>query len=414
MSALLDVLQKRRAPSPAPTNSDELVAARDPVPAVPQAAEGALPELQLAPETAAAADEEPAMPPGIQAAAPQPEPPAAPVGSGPGTRRWSDPAVVPAETIPVAESPSSAKASVAPAAQSEWRARMPLILTVVSAIVAATLWLGYQMVGSSDSSFAGDPALMAAVEEPVAEPAASDAEPAAPTATATRKRRPVVAEPAWYDVPALPEEPMTTATPVITITRGSNSDPLFEKVNAAYAALTSNDNASAEALYREVLATDAASVDALLGLGALAVRGGRFDEARGHYQRVQQLDPRNSTALAGLTALPGASEQTGATSRLKNLLRDQPSSAPLHFALGLQHAAAGDWPDAQLSFFEAVRHAPTNADYAFNLAVSLDRLGQSQPAVSYYQRALDLAVGGHQFDMDEVSARIATLGAAQG
>ena len=32
-----------------------------------------------------------------------------------------------------------------------------------------------------------------------------------------------------------------------------------------------------------------------------------------------------------------------------------------------------------------------NADYAFNLAISLDQLHQKKPALEYYQRALALA-----------------------
>ena len=35
--------------------------------------------------------------------------------------------------------------------------------------------------------------------------------------------------------------------------------------------------------------------------------------------------------------------------------------------------------------------APQHPDYAFNLAVALEHLGQIQPALDYYRRALSLA-----------------------
>ena len=53
---------------------------------------------------------------------------------------------------------------------------------------------------------------------------------------------------------------------------------------------------------------------------------------------------------------------------------------------------------------------PENADYAYNLAVSLDQIRQRKPALEYYQRALDLARDRQaMFDRNQVSARVAEL-----
>ena len=81
----------------------------------------------------------------------------------------------------------------------------------------------------------------------------------------------------------------------------------------------------------------------------------------------------------------------------------------MHFALGLQYVTQGRWPDAQAAFFEALRNEPTNADYAYNLAVSLDRLGQAQSAATYYQRALDLATASALFSPEAAKQRLASL-----
>jgi tetratricopeptide (TPR) repeat protein len=199
------------------------------------------------------------------------------------------------------------------------------------------------------------------------------------------------------------------AKPSIQITRGSTEDPLFATLRDAYAALQAGDDRRAESLYREAFAVDPTSVDALLGLASLAVRSGRIAEGLALFRQVQRLDPRNATATASLTLLAGAAGQTSNESQLKLLLREQPASASLHFALGLLYVADQRWPDAQTAFFEAVRNDPTNADYAFNLAVSLDRLGQGPQAASYYQRALDLATGGQRFDSEAARRRLAEL-----
>ena len=47
--------------------------------------------------------------------------------------------------------------------------------------------------------------------------------------------------------------------------------------------------------------------------------------------------------------------------------------------------------DAQQAYFNAYTHESGNADYVYNLAVSLDHLGQRRAAMDYYQKALSLA-----------------------
>ena len=55
-----------------------------------------------------------------------------------------------------------------------------------------------------------------------------------------------------------------------------------------------------------------------------------------------------------------------------------------------------------------------NADYAYNLAVSLDQLDQGKQAITYYRKALDLAkVHGARFRSSDINTRLAELGQAQ-
>jgi tetratricopeptide (TPR) repeat protein len=153
----------------------------------------------------------------------------------------------------------------------------------------------------------------------------------------------------------------------------------------------------------------------MLGLAAIALRTGRAQEAQDLYQAVLEAEPKNPAAIAALSTLPAgatADGDTGRESQLKNLLREQPGAATLHFALGLQYVAAGRWPEAQQAFFEAVRNDPANADYAYNLAVSLDQLGQGTAAAAYYERALGMAGNGTLFDRTAARQRLDNLRAA--
>ncbi len=165
-------------------------------------------------------------------------------------------------------------------------------------------------------------------------------------------------------------------------------DPILDQ---AYQAFQRNDIAAARDGYQRVLAREPNSRDALLGMAAVDMRAGNLDAAEARYVRLLELNPRDSHAVAGLVALRSQLDPVALESRLKTMIAGQPEAAHLHFSLGNQYARQSRWPEAQAAFFKAVAADPENADYAFNLAVSLDQLQQRKPALEYYQRALELA-----------------------
>jgi tetratricopeptide (TPR) repeat protein len=195
----------------------------------------------------------------------------------------------------------------------------------------------------------------------------------------------------------------TAGQPLRIARRG---DPLAE----AYAAVHAGELDRARELYASVLTRQPGQPDAELGLAVIAHAQGQDREAMRGYQRVLESIPDQPRAWAGLAELAGASEASALESRLRQLLAARPA-APLHFALGNLLARQQRWSDAQVEFFEAAALAPQVADYAFNLAVSLDRLGKSSAAASYYDRALELAGerGAAGFDVDAARARRAAL-----
>ena len=105
-----------------------------------------------------------------------------------------------------------------------------------------------------------------------------------------------------------------------------------------------------------------------------------------------QIDPRDAHAQAGLLSLRSARlDPLASESRVKSMLAQEPGSHVLNFALGNQLAQQGRWPEAQQEYFKAYAGDPENADFAYNLAVSLDHLRQTRLAREYYLRAAVLA-----------------------
>jgi tetratricopeptide (TPR) repeat protein len=164
-------------------------------------------------------------------------------------------------------------------------------------------------------------------------------------------------------------------------------DPLVEQ---AYQAFQRNDLAAARESYQRALAREPTNRDALLGLAAIDVRNGQLSSAEARYLKLLEIDPRDSHAVANLITLRGQLDPVASESRLKSLIATHPETALLHFSLGNQYAQQSRWAEAQSAYFKAYSVDPENADYAFNLAVSLDQLHQGKLALEYYQRALAL------------------------
>jgi tetratricopeptide (TPR) repeat protein len=185
------------------------------------------------------------------------------------------------------------------------------------------------------------------------------------------------------------------------------SDPVLE---GAYEAFNAGDLARAREDYQQVLRSNPDSRDALLGLAAVETQTKRYDAAERYYARLLELDPRDPYAQAGVIGLHGQIDPLAAESRLKSMIAAQPEAGFLHFSLGNQYAAQGRWAEAQQAYFQAYASDPEHPDFCYNLAISLDQLHQTLPALEYYRRALALAEGRPvSFDTAQVSKRVAQL-----
>jgi tetratricopeptide (TPR) repeat protein len=214
--------------------------------------------------------------------------------------------------------------------------------------------------------------------------------------------------------PAPAQQARSTDAPrnSIQVSSGTAEPQLNPQLSQAYAALQSGKLDAARQLYSDVARSEPRNINALLGLASIAMQEGRAEEASRLYLNVLELEPRNAYAQTGLIAMMGRADPIVAETRLKQLIAREPQAA-LHFTLGNLYSDQSRWAEAQQAYFQAHQLEPANPDYAYNLAVGLEHIGQPKLAANFYQRAVDQAKvkGRAGFNPAQAQDRIRQLAA---
>ena len=250
-----------------------------------------------------------------------------------------------------------------------------------------------------------DPELIAGLTNNTAEPAAATDE--SRTAESVSSLPVARKEPtARASAPASQAE----ATSAVNVSSRVKQDPIGEQLQAGWSAYNEGDYVRSQQNYQSVLEREPDNRDALLGLAAIAVANGDDTTAMRHYAQLLRLDPQDPIAAPALSSLRGRELDGLDESSLKSLLKRNPEAHQASFALGNIKAAENNWPQAQAYYFDAWRTDPSNADYAFNIAVSLDNLGKQTEAAEFYRRSLSLSgQRSHSFSQDAVRTRLQQL-----
>ena len=195
----------------------------------------------------------------------------------------------------------------------------------------------------------------------------------------------------------------------ITITTSSRISEKDNLLSSAYSSYESGDIAKAKSQYDQVIALDGDNRDALLGRAAIHVIDQEFEEAITLYQKLLLSNPKDSLAMTSLISVANIDPRAG-ESQLKGLLREQPESPYLYFALGNMYGIQERWVEAQSAYFRALELKPEDPNYAYNLAVSLEHINKPDSAIIFYQQALENQTNAlASFDTQLVTQRVEVL-----
>jgi len=200
-----------------------------------------------------------------------------------------------------------------------------------------------------------------------------------------------------------------TPKQVLQISTSSAISDKDQWLREAYAAYQRGDDETALKKYNQVLGVDASNRNALLARAAIYIQNNNAAAAIRDYQALLLANPKDSLAMASLIAVANYSPEA-AESQLKIMIRDEPDSPYLNFALANVYGAQDRWIEAQSLYFTALENNPSDPNYAYNLAVSLEHIEKPEVAIAYYERALDnIGNGLATFNRDVVDQRLEKL-----
>lgn len=196
----------------------------------------------------------------------------------------------------------------------------------------------------------------------------------------------------------------------IRIVKHKARSQVSARLSSAYRHYQKGQMLKARTLYQKILNSNDKSRDAMLGLAAIAIHFRQTARAVSYYKALLTLNPQDHAAITGLLSLNRDSDRAHSLSTVKQLIKQRNASASLFFLLGNLHAANRNWPEAQGAYFEAWNRDNSNADYAYNLAISLDSLNRRASALTYYKTAMELSnKSTARFDRNELRRRIREL-----
>ena len=251
---------------------------------------------------------------------------------------------------------------------------------------------------------------VAAVE---VEPEITTAEPE-PSVVSASSAQPNTVQAAIIESASIAQSAATAEAPEsgssnLQITSTSRTRQKDTWLREAYAAYKAGNDELAMTRYNQVLEVDPNNRNALLARAAINVQNGNVNAAIRDYQALLLANPKDSLAMASLIAVANYSPRDS-ESQLKLMIRDEPSSPYLNFALANVYGAQNRWQEAQGYYFRALQNNPQDPNYAYNLAISLEHISQPGSAISYYQRALENFENGlATFSRDVVDQRLELL-----
>jgi tetratricopeptide (TPR) repeat protein len=165
-------------------------------------------------------------------------------------------------------------------------------------------------------------------------------------------------------------------------------DSLFQKARAAS---RERDYTAAADLYRQALALEAASIEALEGLGMVLFAAGELAAAAEPFQRLTQLQPLEARHYVNLGAIYNRDGQhQQAIDVLRKAIQRDRKCADAYYNLGVAQRKLNQSSMAVSAYKEAIRLDPQLVEAYQNLGNVYLEMGSPQLAMTNFRKALEI------------------------
>lgn len=147
---------------------------------------------------------------------------------------------------------------------------------------------------------------------------------------------------------------------------------------------------AAKEMYDDLYKINPKDGKVLLGRALLLQKMGSIDDAEDAYEDLLKQYPDNVEAVVNLAGLIRKEYPAIALSKLLDMHQRYPNNDILLGQLGLTYADTGNYQDALRLLQLAITTSPNTAVHYFNSAVVLEKSGQTQKAIQYYEKSLEI------------------------
>jgi len=180
------------------------------------------------------------------------------------------------------------------------------------------------------------------------------------------------------------------------------------ELNRAYDALIAGDSEQAVDIYQNIIADQPQNQDALFGLAATYHRAGELAKARPLYGALLRINPEHREGLNNFLVLVSDEAPEEALFELQKLQQRNPDFSPIPAQMALVLEKLGQADMARDQMMKAIRLAPENLVYKYNLAVMMDRQGRYADASALYGLLVDAALRGESIPapLEDIQKRL--------
>lgn len=199
------------------------------------------------------------------------------------------------------------------------------------------------------------------------------------------------------------------ASKLIIVKQNHKADSREAQIISAERALALGRYDSALQMFDVLYSGNAKDARVAMGRAVALQNMGRFDEAMGMYEIVSEAEPENIDVKVNMLGLLSTRYPSVALRRMLDLYAGNRGHAGLVAQIAIAYAQSGDAASALQFLGVAASMEPRNANHLFNYAVVADRAGETQKAVEYYERSLEVDTihgGGRSIPRDAVYDRL--------